>query len=158
MKKLLIVIIVLLLTNTTVYGQALDAFIDGAFIKLLKKDIKTQKSTVIRVNMNLNKAEGYKFWPVYENYERDLDKINDERIAIIQYYARHYNHLSNEESEEIAKKAFKWREKRIELKKNYYKKFKNVSSSKTATKFFQLESQVSLLFDLQIASKLPLIK
>ncbi len=153
MRKLFIIIIALLLTNTTVYGQSLDAFTE-----LLKTDIKTQKSTIIRINMNLNKAEGDKFWPVYENYERDLDKINDERIAIIQYYARHFNHLSNEESEDIAKKAFKWREKRIELKKKYYKKFKNVSSSKTATKFFQLENQASLLFDLQIASRLLLIK
>ena len=108
--------------------------------------------------MKLTREEGNNFWPVYENYERDLDKIDDERVAVIQYYARHYNHLSNEESEEIAKKAFKWQEKRIELKKKYYKKFKNVSSSKTATKFFQLENQASLLFDLQIASRLPLIK
>ena len=146
-------IIVLLLANTTVYGQALDAFID-----ILKTDVKTQKSTIIRVNMNLNKAEGDKFWPVYENYERELDKINDERIEIIRYFARNYNQLTNEESEEIAKNAFKWREKRIKLKKKYYKNFKKVSSSKTATKFFQLENQVSLLFDLQIASKLPLIK
>ena len=153
MKKLLIIFTLLLLANTTVYGQALDAFIE-----ILKTDVKTQKSTIIRVNMKLTKAEGDKFWPVYEDYERDLDKINNERIAIIQYFARSYHHLTDEESEEIAKKVFKWREKRIKLKKKYYKKFKKVSSSKTATKFFQLENQVSLLFDLQIASKLPLIK
>jgi hypothetical protein len=153
MKKILITTIVLLLVNTAVYGQALDAFID-----ILKTDVKIQKSTIIRVNMKLTKAEGDKFWPVYKNYEHDLDKINDERIAVIRYYARNYNHLTDEESEELAKKVFKWREKRIKLKKNYYKKFKKVSSSKTATKFFQLENQLSLLYDLQIASKLPLIK
>ena len=146
-------IIMLILAQTTVYGQALDAFID-----ILKTDVKMQKSTIIRVNMKLTKAEGDKFWPVYEDYERDLDKINNERIAVIRYYARNYNHLTDEESEEIARKVFKWREKRIKLKKKYYKKFKNVSSSKTATKFYQLENQISLLFDLQIASKLPLIK
>ncbi len=153
MKKLLIMIIVLLLANTTVYGQALDAFIE-----ILKTDANTQKSTIFRVKMKLNKLEGDKFWPVYANYESELDKINNERIEVIRYYARNYNHLSDNESEVLAKKAFKLQEKRIKLKKKYFKKFKKVSSSKTATRFFQLENRVNLIFDMKIASKLPLIK
>ena len=89
---------------------------------------------------------------------RELDKINNERIEAIRYYARNYNHLSDEKSETLAKKVFKLQEQRIKLKKKYFKKFKKVSSSKTATKFFQLENRVNLLFDMKIASKLPLIK
>ncbi len=153
MKKILIITIVLLLANTTVYGQALDAFIE-----ILKADANMQKSSIFRAKMKLNKAEGDKFWPVYENYERELDKINNERIEAIRYYARNYNHLSDEKSETLAKKVFKLQEQRIKLKKKYFKKFKKVSSSKTATKFFQLENRVNLLFDMKIASKLPLIK
>ncbi len=154
MKKLLIMIILLLVfTNTTVHGQALDAFIE-----ILKMDANTQKSTIFRTNMRLNKAEGDKFWPVYESYERDLDIINNERIEVIRDYARNYNNLSDEDSEAIAKKAFKLQEKRVKLRKKYFKKFKKVSSSKTATKFFQLENRVNLILDMKIASKLPLIK
>ncbi len=112
MKKILIVIIVLVMFNATVYGQALDAFIE-----ILKTDANTQKSTIFRKKMKLNKLEGDKFWPVYEDYEHELDKINNERIEVIRYYARNYNHLSDNESEVLAKKAFKLQIKKI--KKNH---------------------------------------
>jgi hypothetical protein len=44
------------------------------------------------------------------------------------------------------------------LKKKYFKKFDKVLPSKTVAKFFQLENQINLLIDLQIASELPFIK
>jgi len=56
------------------------------------------------------------------------------------------------------KEVFKLEGKRTKLKKKYFKKLDRVLPSKTVAKFFQLENQILLLIDLQIASELPLIK
>ncbi len=153
MKKLLIIIIALLSVNTIAYGQDVNAYIE-----LLRADVKTQRIAIIKENMQFTEAESSAFWPVYKEFEYELDRINDERVELIKDYARNYFNLTDEKSEELIKKVFKWEEKRIKLKKKYFKKFKKALSSIIAAQFFQLERQISLLIDLQIASQLPLIK
>ncbi len=153
MKKLLIIIIALLSVNTIAYGQDVNAYIE-----LLRADVKTQRIAIIKENMQFTEAESSAFWPVYKEYEYELDRINNERVELIKDYARNYFNLTDEKSEELIKKVFKWEEKRIKLKKKYFKKFKKALSSIIAAQFFQLERQISLLIDLQIASQLPLIK
>ncbi len=153
MRKLLVVIVILLIANTIAYGQDVNAYIE-----LLRSDVKTQRIAIIKEAMQFTGAESSAFWPVYKKYEYELDEINDERVELIKDYALNYNNLTDEKSEELIKKVFKWEEKRIKLKKKYFKKFKKTLSSTIAAKFFQLERQISLLNDLQIASQLPLIK
>lgn len=150
MRKLLVVIVVLLIANTIAYGQDVNAYIE-----LLRSDVKTQKIAIIKEAMQFTGVESSAFWPVYKKYEYELDEINDERVELIKDYALNYNNLTDEKSEELIKKTFKWEEKRIKLKKRYFKK---TLSSTIAAKFFQLERQISLVNDLQIASQLPLIK
>jgi len=48
--------------------------------------------------------------------------------------------------------------KRTKLKKKYFKRFERALSATIAAKFIQVENQINLLIDLQIASELPLIK
>ncbi len=52
MKNFLLIVIVLLLVNTTVYGQALDAFIE-----ILKTDVKMQKSIFLSLCASVTSCE-----------------------------------------------------------------------------------------------------
>ena len=47
---------------------------------------------------------------------------------------------------------------RVKLMRNYYKKFSKALSPKMAAKFLQVENQIWMLMDVQIASELPLVK
>jgi len=66
--------------------------------------------------------------------------------------------MTDEKAKELVDRALRLEGKRTKLKKKYFKKFDKVLPSKTVAKFFQLENQINLLIDLQIASELPLIK
>jgi hypothetical protein len=54
--------------------------------------------------------------------------------------------------------VFALEKRRTKLKKKYFKKVEKALSATIAAKFIQVESQINLLADLQIASELPLIK
>ena len=97
------------------------------------------------------------FWPIYREYDLELTKIGDERLAMIKDYAEHYQTLTDEKAKELMEKAFQLQQKRIKLRRAYFKKMDKVLPSKVVAKFFQLEHQIILLLDLQIASELPLI-
>jgi len=153
MKKLLLIIIVLLLVNTVAYGKDVDAYVE-----LLKSDVRTQKVAIISKALQFTNEESSAFWPVHREYELELSKIIDDRIELINNYVQNYDNLTDEKARELARKVFALEKKRTKLKKKYFKRFERALSATIAAKFIQVENQINLLIDLQIASELPLIK
>jgi hypothetical protein len=153
MKKLLLIIIVLLLVNTVAYGKDVDAYVE-----LLKSDVRTQKVAIISKALQFTYEESSVFWPVHREYELELSKIIDDRIELINNYVQNYDNLTDEKARELARKVFALEKKRTKLKKKYFKRFERALSATIAAKFIQVENQINLLIDLQIASELPLIK
>ncbi len=66
-----------------------------AYVELLRSDIRAQKVAIITEVMQFTEAEDAKFWPVYREYETELAKINDDRIALIKQYADSYTSLTD---------------------------------------------------------------
>ena len=150
MKKLLL-IIVFILASGLGYAQE-------AYIELLRSDVKTQKVAIITEVMQFTNEEAEVFWPVYREYDFEQTKLGDARIELIKDYAENYETMTDQKAKEMVDGALTLQGKRIKLKKKYFKKFDKVLPSKTVAKFFQLENQINLLIDLQIASELPFIK
>ncbi len=150
MKKLSLIIAFVLASSA---GYAQDAYIE-----LLRSEVKTKKVAIITEVMHFTNEETNAFWPVYREYDLELSKIGDGRLQLIKDYAQNYETMTDEKAKELVDRALRLEAKRTKLKKKYFKKFDKVLPSKTAAKFFQLENQINLLIDLQIASELPLIK
>ena len=153
MKKLLLIIIVLLSANTVTYGKGVDTYLE-----LLKSDIRTKKVAIITEALGLTDEESSVFWPIHREYEVELSKMIDDRIEMIEDYIQNHDDLTDEKAREIAKKVFALEKRRTKLKKKYFKRVEKALSATIAAKFIQIESQINLVADLQIASELPLIK
>lgn len=133
------------------------SFAQEKYIELLRQDIKKEKVGIITEVMDFTEEQAGIFWPIYREYDLELTKIGDERLAMIKDYAEHYQILTDEKAKELVEKAFQLQQKRIKLRRAYFKKMDKVLPSKVVAKFFQLEQQIILLLDLKIASELPLI-
>ena len=59
-------------------------------------------------NLTLTDAEATKFWPVYDQYEADLVKINDAKYAAIKEYATNYDTLTDAKALELIKQILGW--------------------------------------------------
>src|SRR5262245_13356402 len=129
-----------------------------AYGELLRSDLRSQKIAVITEVMEFTEAEDAKFWPVYREYEAELAKINDDRLALIKEYAKNYESMTDAVADRLALGALDLEGRRQTLKMKYYDKFKTALSAKTAAKFLPVESQLLLLLDLQIASSLPIVQ
>ena len=46
-------------------------------IKLLRKDVRQQKEKIMGAAMGLADAQSKKFWPIYRDYNQELNKLND---------------------------------------------------------------------------------
>jgi hypothetical protein len=128
-----------------------------AYVDLLRADVRQQKAEMVGAVMQLSAADAAKFWPIYEQYDVELAKLNDERVANIEEYARAYNQMTDEKADELIQKALSYRKQRSELLAKYYELVKGALGGITAARFIQVEDQLLLVIDLQIDSSLPVV-
>lgn len=158
MKKLIIAACICCLMCTTAAAQSLTDADINALVEMLRTDLKANKRAVIIQNVALTDAQSKAFWPVYREYETELFKINDQRMAILKDFSDRYASIQDKDSKEFAARYLDFENDRLKLKKNYFKKFSKATSPKTAAKLLQIENKIQMLIDLQIASSVPLIE
>jgi hypothetical protein len=54
-----------------------------AYIDLLRADVRQQKAEIMGAVMLLSADDAKKFWPIYNDYDAQLAKLNDQRVANI---------------------------------------------------------------------------
>ncbi len=108
--------------------------------------------------LGLTDAEGEIFWPLYRDYNNDLSKIGDERIKLIKDYAENYEAMTEEKAKDLAETSFSLREDKLRLLKKTHKKLSKEVGPIVAARFAQIENQLLMLIDMQIASEMPLVK
>lgn len=150
MKKTLTILI---LAASCQFAQAQDSWLN-----VLRSDIRTQVSALVETAMEFSDAEADVFWPIYREYELELSKITDERIALIKDYAANFGAMTDEKADEIVNASQKLAKRRNDLDVKYYKKVRKVLTGVRAARFFQVNRQIEMLLDLQIASELPLVE
>jgi len=126
-------------------------------IQVLRSDLRAQKTQIISDQLKLSDAEGKSFWPIYREYETELSKLNDEKVAIVKDYATSYDTITDTQIQSLADRTFKLDNKRTDLKQKYFKKISKAVSPKTAARFIQLENRLDLLLNLQLADSIPMI-
>lgn len=132
-----------------------QAQIDGD-VKLLRKDLRSQKKQIVAANMDLTDAVAEKFWPVYDQYTADLAKINDTKAALLNQYWQTFDTMSGEEAENYIRKRTAVEESIMELRLRYIPIFGKVLSGRQTALFFQIDWRLGLMVDLQLA-QMPLI-
>jgi len=126
------------------------------YIQLLRGDVRSQKSAIMSAVMQLDPDQAAKFWPLYRDYDAALTTLNDQRVANIQEYAKAYNQLTDEKADELVRNALAYQKQRDDLLGKYYDLVKQQLGGITAARFLQVEHQLLLIIDLQIASSLPI--
>ena len=159
------IFIVLLLTMTACWGAASAPAqvpstignLDG-YSSLLRTDLPTQKASVLRLQLPLTKDESEVFWRLYKRYDDVLQALNAARVTLMKDYAAHNETMTPVKAQELADRAIDLDEKRMLIRKKFYKEFTKALNGKAAARFTQLDWSFELLMDLQIASNMALVK
>jgi hypothetical protein len=128
------------------------------YANLLRQDVKTQKVAIISYLMALTPEQAARFWPLYEAYDKELTKFGDEKLQGIKKFAENYGAMSEPVASELTAKALDLESRRTELKKRTVQKMGQALSPKIAGRFLQIENQLLMILDLQIASSLPVVE
>ena len=166
-RRALLGVLVILAVPLTAAGQQAEAPLPSsdsrqrnlqAYIELLRSDLRTAKIAIITEVVQFTDDEDGVFWPVYREYEFALSKQTDDRLRLIDTYARVYSRLTNEAADDLVVRMLDLESRRTALKQSYYQALKGVLPARTAARVVQVENQIQLLVDLQIAASLPVAR
>jgi hypothetical protein len=130
----------------------------AAYAELLRSDVRAQKVAIITELMEFSENDAKAFWPIYRDYDAEMTKLGDERVALIDDYATNYEKMTDEIADRLASKAIDLDGRRRATMAKCYDNVKKALGAKTAMRFLQVEHQLLLLIDLQIASSLPIVR
>src|SRR5262245_10367066 len=127
-------------------------------IELLRSDLRSGKVDLVKQAIHVEGAKADAFWPVYRQYQLDLDKIGDKRIALIKDYGANYDKMTDEKAKSLVKQALDLQSQRTSLLKKYYPQFEKTLGAVDAARLVQVEHLVNALIDVQVGSELPLMQ
>lgn len=127
------------------------------YINLLREDVSKQKAKLLGEVMQFDAEDAAKFWPIYRDYDSELKKVNDLRVANILEYSRSYTTMTDAKADELIKNAMAYQKQRNELLAKYYERVKQELNAITAARFVQVEHQLLMIIDLKIAASLPVV-
>ena len=147
-----------LLVAGTVPPVAAQSSTPKAYLELLRSDVRTSRVEILTEALLLTEPQADAFWPVFREYDTELSKLGDRRIAMIKAFAETYGSITDEQATQFAKDWFAVHSDRLKLRKKYFDKVSKAVSPLVAAQFIQVENVVGMLIDIQIAAELPLLE
>lgn len=157
MKKM----IKMVMAVTVIFCMMVPAFAQSASsdnMQILRDKVKADKKLVVAVNMQLTESESKAFWPVYDAYQKDLAKINQRALALINTYAEAWkSEMDNKAAKKITKEFIALQDDEVKMTKSYAAKLNKILPATKVARYLQIENKIRSVIRYEVASQIPLV-
>ncbi len=129
-------------------------------MEILAQKLKADKKLLVAQTVGLTDAEAKAFWPIYDAYQADLEKVNQRLKTAIEGYANDYNAntMTDAKAAALTKEAIAIDEALVALKKTYAQKLDGVIPATKIARYIQVENKVRALVNLDLAAGIPFVR
>ena len=124
--------------------------------QIILKQVMTDKRSVFAQNLQLTDSESRAFWPIYDEYEGKLKKLNDEFLALVDDYASKFGSFTDADATAMLKTKMRIEKDREDLKQNYTKKIAKVLPPLKALRYAQVETRVDNMIRNDVYRLIPI--
>ena len=153
-----LVAFVLTITIIGIFGFAIAQDKPADNMEIVKEKIRSDKKLFIATNMQLTEAEANAFWPVYDAYQADIDKLRDREIRLIEKFSASYKTMSDDVAKKLLDDSLSIDSSHQELRRKYLAKFRGFLTDKKVARYYQLESKIDAVMEYELARRIPLVK
>jgi hypothetical protein len=127
-------------------------------MQILREKLKADKKLLVAANVDLTEAEAKKFWPIYEEYQKELNKLNDQLAMALVDYAKEFNAktLTDAKASVLLDRSVAIEEAELKAKRALIAKVRKVLPGIKATRYVQIENKIRALVKYEIAGEVPL--
>ena len=97
-------------------------------MEILRNKVKADKKVLVAMNMGLTESEAKQFWPVYDQYQKELGQINRRTRSLLESYAGDYNNrtLTNAKTQKLFNEFVSIEKAEADLKASFAPKLNKV--------------------------------
>jgi Spy/CpxP family protein refolding chaperone len=130
-----------------------------ANMEILIQKIRADKKLLVASNMELTDAEAKKFWPLYDAYQKELDKINKNLAKTIKEYADAYNKgpIANDKATKLLNEVLSVQESELKVRRAYAGKVGKVLPAAKTARYIQIENKIRAVLNFELARQVPLV-
>jgi len=152
-----IMVMVAALVGLAVAVAAQDKPADN--MQIMRDKIKADKKLLVATNMELTEAEAKAFWPVYDQYQKDLGAINERIAKMIKSYADAYNakSMTDDGAKKLIAEFVAIEKAEAAMKESYVPKLSKVLPAKKVARYMQIENKIRALVKYELAGEIPLV-
>jgi hypothetical protein len=138
-----------------VMGAPLLAQADEA-MELQRQILLSEKKLAVLQNMEFTASEKEAFWPVYDQYQDELFRVNRKTGQVVMKFAAAYESLTDDKAKELMREYLEVEKERVKLKESYMKKFEKVLPAKKVMRYLQVENKLEAIARYELAKGVPL--
>jgi hypothetical protein len=129
-------------------------------LEIIHEKLKADKKLIVAKYMGLTDSEAKKFWPVYEEYQKDLRKINDRLLSLLESYAADYRNksLTDEKAKKLLDEWIAIEQDDAKRRGGYVPKVMTALPPKKAARYLQIENEFRILIRYDLAATVPLVQ
>ena len=127
-------------------------------MQIVREKIQADKKVFVAVNLELTDSQAEAFWPIYDNYQKELDSLTDRFIKLIEDFARNYETMSDEVAMKLLDEYLAIEGEHQRLRQSYLPKFREALPEKKVVRYYQLENKIDAVVDYELAAKIPLVE
>lgn len=117
---------------------------------------RAERKAIVGQNMNLTGDERKAFWPLYDEYETQMDKIEDRHVREVKDFVANYQTLTDDDATRKLDEVMSITQARLDVQKAYIPKFRAALSSIKVTRFFQIDNKLRAMVQCNLAQMIPL--
>ena len=145
------------------YASAEDKSADVTDMQALRTAVRNDKKAFVASTLKLTPAEEKKFWPVYDEYQRNLDMTNRRRVVAIQQIVVGDAPDSELYAKRLVSELIAVDEADLKARRTLQNRLMRgvptrILSPKKAARYLQLESKIRAIQAYDVAATVPLIK
>jgi hypothetical protein len=129
-------------------------------MEIVHEKLKADKKLIVTKYMTLTASEAKKFWPVYEEYQQDLQKINQRLLHLLQSYAADYRNqsLTDDKAQKLLDEWIAIENDDAKRRAAYVPKVMQALPPKKAARYLQIENEYRIVLKYDLAATVPLVQ
>jgi len=126
-------------------------------IAVARTSLHADRQSVVKEALQLTDTESGNFWPLYQQYRADMDKIGDALLKNIREYARYYPNVPDDRAQKLLSEYLALEKSFVSTRATYLVRFGKILPGSKAMRLAQVENRLDLAVRLAIASGVPVI-
>ena len=129
-------------------------------MEILRDKLKADKKLLVATNIELTESEAKNFWPVYDDYQKELQKINQRMVKLLNDYAADYrtNSVSDEKAKKLTDEYVSIQQAEANLTTSFVPKLTKALPAKKVARYLQIENKIRAVIKYDLAATVPLVQ